>query len=396
MHIDVNNAFLSWSAVDLLKQGFKYDIRNSYAVIGGDEEKRHGVVLAKSNPCKKLGIVTGESLYSARKKCPSLKIYPPNLKMYQYYSNQLFNLLSKYTPDIEVFSIDECFIDYSKVKKLHGDELEFAYKIKDEIKKELGFTVNIGIGNNKLCAKMASEFEKPDKVHTLYMHEIEDKLWPLPIEELLWIGKKTSVKLRELNINTIGDLAKANHNELFKYFKNQAIKMIESACGIDDSEVVTTYVDPKSISNSTTLPYDYTDKKEIYKVIGELAEKVGISLRKQQKYCNVVAIIIRDKYFHNYSHQIKLKNATNLTNEIYETAKQLFDEVWNKEPVRLIGVRLDNLTNSTYHQMSLFESIDDREKDTTLEEIVDKLKDKYGNKIIKIATLVDDKKNIKK
>jgi DNA polymerase-4 len=172
--------------------------------------------------------------------------------------------------------------------------------------------------------------------------------------------------------------------------------MIESACGIDDSEVVTTYVDPKSTSNSTTLPYDYTDKKEIYKVIGELAEKVGISLRKQQKYCNVVAIIIRDKYFHNYSHQIKLKNATNLTNEIYETAKQLFDEVWNKEPVRLIGVRLDNLTNSTYHQMSLFESIDDREKDTTLEEVVDKLKDKYGNKIIKIATLVDDKKNIKK
>lgn len=395
MHIDVNNAFLSWSAIDLLKQGAKYDIRESYAVIGGDEEKRRGVVLAKSNLCKKLGIVTGESLYSARKKCPNLEIYPPNFKVYQYYSNKLFELLGKYTPDIEVFSIDECFIDYSKVKKLYGDELEFAYKIKDEIKEKLGFTVNIGIGNNKLCAKMASEFEKPDKAHTLYMDEIKEKMWPLPIENLLWIGKKTSVKLRELNINTIGDLANSNPHELSKYFKNQAIKMIESAKGIDDSEVITTYVDPKGISHSTTLPYDYTNKDEIYKVIGELSEKLGISLRKQKKYCHVIAIIIRDKYFHTFSHQRRLKNATDLNNEIYEVAKQLFDEAWNKEPVRLIGVRLDNLTESTYHQLSLFEDIDLREKDKKLEEVVDNLKDKFGHQIITMATLVENKKDKK-
>ena len=169
MHIDVNNAFLSWTAIDLINKGSKYDIRDSYAVVGGDESRRHGVVLAKSPKAKKLGIKTGENFYSARKKCPVLKVYPPNYNWYLYMSNSLFDLISKYTPDIEVISIDECFIDYGKVKKLYGDPVEFAYKLKDEIKTTLGFTVNIGIANNKFCAKMASDFEKPNKVHTLFL-----------------------------------------------------------------------------------------------------------------------------------------------------------------------------------------------------------------------------------
>ena len=173
-HIDVNNAFLSWSALDLLNQGFKYDIRNSYAVIGGDETKRRGIVLAKSNSAKKVGIVTGETLYSARKKCKVLKVYPPNYNFYQKKSKELFELLGKYTDDIEPFSIDECFLDYTKIKHFYGDEVKFAYKLKTEIKEKLGFTVNIGIANNKLCAKMASDFLKPDRVHTLY--EEENKL----------------------------------------------------------------------------------------------------------------------------------------------------------------------------------------------------------------------------
>ena len=184
MHIDVNNAFLSWSAIDLLNKGYKYDIRNSYAVIGGDEKKRSGIVLAKSTSAKKLGIVTAETLYSARKKCKVLKVYPPNFKFYNEMSNKFFSLLRKYTPDIEIASIDECYLDYGKVKSLYGDEVAFAYKIKDEIKNTLGFTVNIGIANNKLCAKMASDFSKPDKVHTLYENEVKEKMYPLDVGDL--------------------------------------------------------------------------------------------------------------------------------------------------------------------------------------------------------------------
>ena len=175
-HIDVNNAFLSWTAVKLLNSGYKYDIRNSYAIIGGDESGRHGIVLAKSTPAKKLGIKTAETIYSAKKKCRVLKVYPPDYELYRRMSKSLFNLLSKYTCDIEIASIDECYLDYGKVKNLYGDEILFAEKLKKEIYDTLGFTVNIGIANNKLCAKMASDFSKPNKIHTLYKSEIETKI----------------------------------------------------------------------------------------------------------------------------------------------------------------------------------------------------------------------------
>ncbi len=391
MHIDVNNAFLSWTAVDLLKNGSKYDIRNSYAVIGGDESKRHGVVLAKSMGAKKLGIITGEPLFSARKKCPNIGIYPPNHELYKYMSNKMFELLSKYSPDIEVYSIDECFLDYTKVKRLYGDELKFAYKIKDEIKNTLGFTVNIGIGNNKLCAKMATDFSKPDKVHTLYSYEIEEKMHPLPIGKLFGIGKKSNEKLTNLGIKTIGDLSKYDPNKLYRYFKNQSAKIIELAKGIDNSEVISDSGLSKGISNSTTISYDLTTKKEIYHVIEALVDNVLITLRNQKRYAYVIAIILKDKNFRSYSHQTKLINATNNTKEVFETAKRLFDEIWDNEPIRLVGVRLDNLVSKVNHQVSLFENIDHKKKENELETIVDELKLKYGTEVIKKASLHSSK-----
>ncbi|MDD2518535.1 MAG: DNA polymerase IV [Bacilli bacterium] len=391
LHIDVNNAFLSWTAVSLLKSGFKYDIRDSYAVIGGDESRRAGIVLAKSPSAKKLGIITGETLYSARKKCKVLKVYPPNHKLYSEMSNQLFKLLSNYTPDIEIYSIDECFLDYTKVKKLYGDELAFAHKIKDEIKNKLGFTVNVGIGNNKLCAKMASEFKKPNLVHTLYMNEIETKMWPLPISELFGIGRKTAPKMKELGINTIGDLANTDPNHLYKYFKNQAIKYVEIANGIDDSEVISEEIAPKGISNTITLEYDYSNKLELHKMLDKIADNVSLSLRKQGRYTGVIAVILRDKYFNNKTRQMKLKNVTNITSEISTIAKKLFDELWDEEPVRLIGIRLDALTNQNTYQVSLFENIKEREKKLQLEKIVDNINDKFGPESVKKASFVKKK-----
>lgn len=387
-HIDVNNAFLSWTAIDLLNKGYKYDIRNSYAVVGGDESKRRGVVLAKSNSAKKLGIVTGETLYSARKKCKVLKSYPPNYPFYQKMSESLFKLLSKYTDEIEPFSIDECFFDYTHIKHLYGNEIQFAYQLKDEIKNTLGFTVNIGIANNKLCAKMASDFLKPNRVHTLYDDEIITKMYPLPIEDLFGIGKKTAPKLRKLNINTIADLANTDEVELAKYFKNTSKKMIEQAKGIDNSVIQKIKEERESIGNTTTLERDYTEKVELYSILEKIADNVARTLRKQNKYAYVVSVQLRDCCFKNKQHQMKLKNATNLTNEIFNTSKKLLDEMWEDKPIRLIGIRLDNLTKENNIQVSLFDK-NENHRDIKLEQTLDSLKEKFGSSIIKNASLKD-------
>ena len=391
MHIDVNNAYLSWTAIDLLNKGSKYDIRNSYAVIGGDEDSRHGIVLAKSMPAKKLGIKTAETLFSARKKCPNLRVYPTNFSLYNEMPNKLFNLIAGYSPDIEVASVDECYLDYTSVKKLYGNPIDFAYKLKKEIYDKLGFTVNIGIANNKLCAKMASDFEKPYKVHTLFMDEVKTKMWPLFIGDLYGVGKMSVPKLTSLGINTIGDLAHADYNKLFKFFKNQSLDLINKARGIDNSIVDSSTWIPKGIGNEFTLERDLKDRSQVYKYLMQLSDKVGRRLRNQDKYASVVVVVLKDKYFKRKSHQMKLDNATNVTSEIYELSKKIFDEMWNEEPIRLIGVRLDNLTDEKKYQVSLFENIKNSESDETLDKLVDSLKNKFGSNIINKASLTKDK-----
>ena len=389
MHIDVNNAFLSWTALELLENGYKEDIREIPSIIAGDPKKRTGIVLAKSNPAKKMGIKTAQTIYEAQKRCKNLKLFPPNYKMYEKRSNDLFKLILKYSPDIEKASIDECYLDYGKVKKLYGDEIEFAKKLQKEIFDTLGFTVNSGIANNKLCAKMASDFEKPFKIHTLFNNEKKEKMFPLPIEDLFTVGKSTSIKLRNIGIKTIGDLASKKSTDL-KMFKNQAVHLIEIANGIDNSIVDSSSLIPKGISNEITLSYNVTDIKKLEKVLAYLSEEVSRRVRKEQKYASVICVILKDSNFRRYSHQKKLKNPVNSYNEIYKYAKEILSEFYSDEPIRLIGLRLDDLRKETNYQTSLFDNEKQIERhDEKLDKVIDKINNKYGSSTIKRASHIE-------
>ena len=392
MHIDVNNAFLSWTALELLEKGYKIDIRNIEAIIGGDETRRSGIVLAKSFPAKAKGVVTAETIYNAKRKCPNIKIYPPDYKMYKKRSNELFKLLLKYTPDIEIASIDECYLDYGKVKRLYGNEIDFAKKIQKEINENLGFTVNIGIANTKLCAKMASDFEKPNKIHTLYSYEVQEKMYPLPIEDLFTVGKKTSEKLRKIGIKTIKDLAIKQESDLKRIFKNQAKYLIKIANGIDESEVDSSAFIPKGISNEITFSKDIDNIEELEKKLSSLSELLSYRIRKEQKYAKVICVILKDNKFKRYSHQKKLKNPINSYNDIYKYSKEVLREFYNEEKIRLIGIRLDDLKEEKNYQTSLFEENTSPETDEKLEKVMDEINKKYGKNTIKRATSIDNQR----
>ena len=385
-HIDVNNAFLSWTAVKKLKEGEKLDIRTIPSVIGGDEKNRHGIVLAKSPVAKKMGVVTAETLASARKKCPGLKTFLPDFSWYYKESNLMYEYLTEFTPLIERYSIDECFLDLTGTSLLYHDYLELAYKIKDHIKNEFGFTVNVGIGNNKLCAKMASDFSKPDKVHTLYQNEIKEKMWPLDVGDLFMVGKSTASTLRSIGINTIGDLAVCKESFLRKYFKNQTTFLIESANGIDYSKVEPRSNKSDSISVSETLPYDVSDKDKIKEILFRQTEEVTRALRYQKQYAKTVAITYKNSMFQSYQHQTKLKAPENSTTAIYKVVINILEESWKDEAIRNIGVRLADFSDNRVEQVDIFSEVKE-EKQDKIEEIADSINKKYGGASVMPASI---------
>ena len=390
LHVDVNNAFLSWTAVERLKNGETLDIRTIPAIIGGDEAQRKGVVLAKSTIAKQFGIQTGEPIYFARKKCPNIQVFSSNHSMYEKYSNSLYHILSEYTDNIERFSIDECFMDLTSYLPKGKKLIDIAYEIKERVKKELGFTVNVGVANNKLLAKMASDFQKPDRVHTLFEKEIETKMWKLPVSELFMVGKKSIPKLERMQIKTIGDLAKKDEKELIRNFGKYGRMIWEYANGKDNSEVIYIQEKPKGIGNSVTLPYDYSDIEKIEKVILALVEQVTYRLRKVNMLAKTVNVQIKTNEFKVYSHQRKLDMPTSSTKIIYKEAKKLLEELYKGIPIRLIGVRIDNLCEKHEVQISLFDNKQE-EKQNKIDNVIDNLKEKYGYNFIKRARNLNDK-----
>lgn len=388
-HIDVNSAYLSWSAVDRLQQGETLDIRTIPSIVGGDPVSRHGIVLAKSIPAKKFKIQTGETLYKALEKCPDLFIVSPQYDLYMRCSNAMVNLFYEYTPKIQRFSVDECFLDFTGMENLYPDYIELANEIKDRIKNELGFTVSIGISNNKLLAKVASDIKKPDAVITLFPSEIKEKMWPLPVEDLFMVGRATLPKLHNLNIFTIGDLANCDLNILKQKLKSHGVMIYNYANGIEDSDVrKSSHINMKGMGNSTTMPFDVTTRTEAHKVILSLSETVGMRLRDSQNCCSLVSIHFRTNEFHNFGRQHKIDYYTDSTKKISELACKLFDELWNNQPLRHMGVRVTELCSNDFCQVTLFEEKDNA-KNSAIDKTIDSLRLRFGSKAVFRATFLN-------
>lgn len=387
-HIDVNSAFLSWTAVEQLKNGSEVDLRTIPSIIGGEQESRHGVVLAKSVSAKKFGIVTGEPVANALRKCPNLVMAPPNHRMYNEYSRRLMQFLREhYTDEIEQVSVDECYMDFTGIAYKYASPVAAAFEIKEAVYKEFGFTVNIGISVNHLLAKMASDFEKPNKVHTLFPEEIAVKMWPLPVSELYMAGKSSVEILHKLEIRTIGELANTAPELLELHLKSHGRTLWEFANGIDSSKVIRERVESKGIGNSTTLSKDATTEDEARKVLLWLAETVAGRLRKEKMKAKMVSVEIKYSTFKSVSHQTQLQRPTSNDKAIYEVACDLFRELWNEEPIRLLGIRTSKLVDeSEPEQMSIFDFQEMLEQDTPKDEkheklnkALDQIRKKYGD-----------------
>lgn len=386
-HIDVNSAYLSWSALKNLQNGSAVDLREIPSIIGGDMEKRHGVVLAKSIPAKAFHIQTGEPIVNALRKCPHLVMDAPDHELYHKRSAELMDFLSDICPDIEQVSVDECYMDYTSVAGKYGDPVPAAGKIKDKIYEQFGYTVNIGISDRKVLAKMASDFKKPDLVHTLYSEEIAAKMWELPVSSLYMCGHSSVETLRKLEILTIGDLAHADKDILSAHLKSHGILLWEYANGIDDSEVVTEHVDLKGIGNSTTLREDARTKEDAFRVLLSLAETVAGRLRDSSQLAGMISTEIKYNTFQSVSHQTTLITPVCSTDAIYRHACRLFEEMWNGTPIRLLGIRTSKLVSEDEPiQMSLFDltvpsdsqPAPSSAKQQKLDQALDSIRKKYG------------------
>lgn len=393
-HVDVNSAFLSWEATKRVKLG-EPDLRLIPSAIGGERETRRGVILAKSIPAKKYGIKTGEPVGMALRKCPQLALAKPDFRLYEASSRAFIAVCRKYAPIVEQYSIDECFLDMSGTERIYPDPIAAAHMIKNEIRDTLGFTVNIGIGENKLCAKMASDFEKPDRVHTLFAHEIPQKMWGLPVRELFGVGSATAEQLIRHGLCKIGDAARCDVGTLISFLGvKQGEYIHRCANGVDDSPVLEVQEDAKGYSNSTTLEEDVTSYEAADAIMLALADSVTSRMRADGVRAYCVSASMRTSEFVNRSHQKKMPASTDITGEVYRVAVQLLHELWDgRTPLRLLGLSLTDIDRGDAEQLSLFPD-EERERllehERQLDKTVDEIRRRFGSGTIKRGSVAVD------
>ena len=384
-HVDANSAFLSWTAayrIHLL--GEKVDLRDIPSIIGGDQEKRHGIVLAKSVPAKKYGIQTGEAIMTARQKCPELVIVPPDYGLYVNASRAFMEILRKYSDHVIQYSIDEAWVEFSGYGNIYGEgrEVELALMIKNEIYKELGFTVNIGISTNFLLSKMAGDLSKPNKVHTLFPEEIPVKMWPLPVSELFFVGRATTRKLNNLGITTIGELAHADEDMIRAHLKTMGTVVQSYARGGDLEPYMYTHEANKGYGNSLTAPQDITTYEYANHLLLSLCETVGVRLRTDDVKISVVSVHITTYEFLYSNKQMQLLSPTDVTEEIYHAACRVFRLLWDGiTPIRQIGVHTSKVQSDVGRQYNLFD-LDKYDRLSVLNRTIDDIRGRFGEESV--------------
>lgn len=385
-HVDANSAFLSWTAAYRVKVlGDSFDLRTVPSAIAGDRESRQGVILAKSQPAKKYGVQTGEPVGLALQKCPGLILAPADYELYVAASRKMIALLREFSPAVEQYSIDEAWVDMSGTRLLHGDPLLTAERMKDQVRERLGFTVNVGISSNKLLAKMAGDFEKPDKVHTLYPEEIEAKLWPLPVRELFMVGPATERKLHMMGVYTIGELAHTNPEFLRSKLHKPGVTLWHYANGRGEQSLTPQQPDNQGYGNATTTAADVTDARTAHEILLSLCETVGMRMRRDGKCGGCVAVSLRSNRFENWARQHKLDEPTDVTEELYRAACRVFDETWDgKTPLRQLGVHVTQLCRERRRQFDFWQvqSAEQFERKARLDSVVDDLREQYGERAI--------------
>ncbi|MBQ1312338.1 MAG: DNA polymerase IV [Blautia sp.] len=374
-HVDVNSAFLSWSAVKRLKEDSEaVDLRTIPSAVGGDVETRHGIITAKSIPAKKFGIKTGEPVVKALQKCPSLVLVKSDFTTYREYSRAFIRILREYSSVVEQVSIDEAYMDMSEGKTLVSFDhenissiLNIAGRLKDAIRERLGFTVNVGVSVNRILAKMASDFEKPDKVHTLLPEEVPSKMWPLPIGELHGCGRQTAAKLSRLGIRTIGEAAGTPLSLLQSYLGEKAGEYIFLRCnGIGSDVLQTEAEEAKSYSNETTTAFDIDRNnydKAVPEILSHLCRKVSERLLKDGVFASTIGVMVKTDQFQRHSRQKTLERSVNDFESLYRHSKELLSGLTREKDglfdrgyaLRLIGVSASSLDKGEFRQMDLFD-----------------------------------------
>ena len=382
-HIDQNCYFAS---VEMISRP---ELRNVPMAVAGDAKVRHGIILAKNEPAKKFGIKTAEAIWQAKAKCPDLVLVDAHHEKYEFYSKKLREMYSEYTDRVEPFGLDECWLDMTGVVNNYQEAEEVALEIRHRVKEEFKLTCSIGISFNKVFAKLGSDYKKPDATTVFTDENWKEKIWPLPVSDLLFVGRHTTDKLSKINVKTIGDLAKTDCDYINRYLGKAGIALWEYANGLDDSPVAESGYKriPKSVGNSTTTAEDMTSDRHIERTLHMLSESVGERLRKHGLKGTVVQITVRDRDLGIYEKQGILYKATDDAREIYTAAKKLFNESydWNKG-VRSIGVRCTKLVRAdSGEQLSLFTEAKKSERDDRLNKAIDDINRRYGTSVIKSA-----------
>ena len=389
LHSDLNNCFASIESIDH-PEYYKIPF-----AVGGDEEMRHGIILAKNEVAKKFGIKTGESLLSARQKCPDLKVVKPNFELYDKYCTQVRELYSEYTDQVEPFGMDESWLDTTGSVSLFGDGTKIAHELRRRVKKEFGLSVSVGVSFNKVFAKLGSDYKKPDAVTVISRENFRDIVWQLPVEEMLFVGRATKAKLNSCGIRTIGNLANASETFLYTLLGKNGKMLYMYANGLDTTPVkrLSEAERIKSIGNSTTTPRDMNNAEDVKIIFNLLSEQVCRRLRNHSLKCSTIQISLRSNDLNWFERQVQLQRPTDISGVVCNAAMELLLKNYNfSRPLRSVGIRGTDLTDAGVPEQMTFFSDEERvEKLRKIELVKDKINGKYGKHAIRRAVLMSDR-----